>query len=744
LFEQRTAVFLMNLVQDVNILRPLVFMATRDFGFHSVMLVSSKFLERDLYGIWAAELQILAAESGAVVHTFESDFEALQALKGSGVIFSGSESSLPAHSTTHNVFRYAPPTFLKVTLQHGFECVGFRHSPAHDRAHGQMVSFGADIVCAWQPLELLRSMAQSQRAKTLVTGPTSVLQPFTGLFERSLDAPGIVCENLHSVRLNTTSELKNEFVSAFGEFCRLLARAGMEVVLRPHPGGQYVLKNKVPLPANAVINNSPMYRLDLRQFSYGISAPSSVLIDMLLADIPTAVWRDRDGGMNVDNYAGLTRVSSPQEWLDFSREASAHPESFVELQRHFLAEQQIPISPREVFHRFAEIFDSVRRSQLRCGTRAFSHDRFIFVANARLPTLEVCLERPLMPLINSGDLATELLTETELRARERDLESKEAVIAWLDNTLDRFAPDALIFSRYSGPFAREMLAWARRSRIPVVYQIDDDLLAVPKDLGPRKHAYHNASDRLDAVRTLLAGSDLVYASTERLRERLLGYFPESPIIAGAINCSGRIVRPPELSAASVVGYMASADHLPNLMMVLPAVERLLERHPQLSFELFGSIPVPERLQRFKARVRQVPPVLGYDGFIHELAKRRWDVGICPLTPTAFNLTKSNNKWVEYTSAGIAVVASANMIYDECCAGDCGILARTNDEWFAALERLVTDDLVRREMVARAQRKLEATYSIDKHREQILNVIALAKRTVARCDASQEGTVEEVA
>jgi hypothetical protein len=157
---------------------------------------------------------------------------------------------------------------------------------------------------------------------------------------------------------------------------------------------------------------------------------------------------------------------------------------------------------------------------------------------------------------------------------------------------------------------------------------------------------------------------------------------------------------------------------------------LLDDHPQLSFELFGSIPVPQELAQFGERVRHVPPVPDYERFLQRLAERRWEIGICPLTPTEFNLTKSNNKWIEYTSSGIATVASANMIYDECCAGGCGISAAGVDEWFSALDKLVRDDDERVAMVHRAQTKLEGEFGIVKHRDQILKIIESARRRVA--------------
>jgi len=248
-----TAAFLINLVQDVNILRPLVIMASRDFRMDCLLLVSTKFTGRDLFGIWRSELDELRAETGARIEYFADDWEAHRLLNGHGVIFAGSETHLPNHVTTHSVFLHAPPSYLRVTLQHGFECVGFRHSADHVRAHGPTASFGADLVCAWYGADYLLSMSPSQRSKLVVTGPTSVLQMPSGNVERSGTEPGLVCENLHSVRLSGAGDFKSEFVAAFDEFCGLLAADGRKVVLRPHPGGQYVLKNKMPLPANATM-----------------------------------------------------------------------------------------------------------------------------------------------------------------------------------------------------------------------------------------------------------------------------------------------------------------------------------------------------------------------------------------------------------------------------------------------------------------------------------------------------------
>jgi len=723
-----TAFFAVNLVQDVNILRPLIFMASRDFGMATKILVSNKFSGRDIFGIWRSELHQICEETGAALEYFSDDWEAHQQLVGTGLIFAASESHLPNHVTTHSLFRHAPAGFIRVTLQHGFECVGFRHSADHVRAHGATASFGADIVCSWYGADQLLSMAPSQKRKLLVTGPTSVLQMYSGPIERADNEPGLVCENLHSVRLNGAGDFKSEFVAAFDEFCRLLAEDGRDVVLRPHPGGQYVLKNKVQLPANALINNAPMYRTDLRKLAYGISAPSSVLVDMLLAGIPTAVWRDRQGDMDADNYAGLTTVSSPTEWFEFAKAASADPEPFLRLQQEFLDRQGLILDPAEVYARYADIFRMALRTDARPVAAEPERERILIVANGHVPTVQLSWDKPLASLVQRGVVTTELLTEELLRQQPDIVGDAEREGAWVNRHLERFNPSTIIFCRYSGPAYRPVLDWARRRKVPVIYHIDDDLLAIPPDIGERKHAHHNSPERLAAVRDLLTSSDIVYASTERLRLKLLEYFPDLRIVAGKVYCSGSALKPPSSEPARKVGYMASADHAHNLEMVLSAIEQLLDRNPDIQFELFGSIPVPSQLERFGERISTAPPIANYGDFLSGFAEYGWDVGICPLVPIEFNLMKANTKWVEYTSVGAAVVASRGTVYDECCADGCGILADGPDEWLGALEKLINDTEYRVAMVRRAQEKLEREYSLGRLRDQVLDVIAQAHST----------------
>ncbi len=721
------AVFLVNLLQDVNTLRPLMFMAARGFGFTTDLLVTRFFSKRDKTGAWRRELKEIAAAIGASMVEYTSELEALNHLQGrKGLLFAGSESNLSGHSPTHDLFRMAPPSFVTVTLQHGLECVGFLQNRDHDLAHGREVSFAADIVCAWCEEERLTALAPSQRGKLHVTGPSALLQQRPRV---ARGQKGIICENLHSVRLNIAGDFKADFVSTFQEFCAALAAEGGEVVLRPHPGGQYVLKNGVSLPDNVTLNNNPIYKVDLSAYAYGISAPSSILIDMILAGIPTAVWRDSGGVMDADNYQGLTEISSASDWLDFSREATIHPERFIEAQQRFIERQKMPLDPADVYRRYAALFAAAERrsSPVSSSARARERgERVMFVANAFLPTLQLSFIKPLAPLLATGAVTTTFVTEDQMSKTFGEKLRDSVVHGWLDEQLAAFNPSLIVFCRYSGPHAEYITAWARRRGIPTIYHIDDDLLSIPPDLGKAKHEYHNHPLRLAAVRHMLTHADLVYCSTPRLKKRLLESGASAPLMAGTIYASGTVISRAALQPVRKVGYMGFIDHVNDLKLILPAIVQFLRRNTDVVFELFGSLPLPPELAEFGKRIELTPKIMNYENFLIEFAKREWQIGLCPLVSTPFNLLKADTKWVEYTSVGAAVIASRGTVYDECCVDGCGLLAETTEEWLGALETLTKEPATRYAQVRRAQEKLLREYSSERLQEQVLDIFHRAR------------------
>ena len=168
--------------------------------------------------------------------------------------------------------------------------------------------------------------------------------------------------------------------------------------------------------------------------------------------------------------------------------------------------------------------------------------------------------------------------------------------------------------------------------------------------------------------------------------------------------------------------MGGRDHAADLALAVPAIRNVLERHPDVRFELFGAFELPQGLEGLDDRIVLIPPIPVYDDFLHAFARRNWDIGLCPLDGTRFNKVKADTKWVEYTAVGTAVVASAGTVYDACCADGCGVLARDTEEWIAALDLLITDAKACQEQVRRAQRKLVRDYNEPALLRQVVDII----------------------
>jgi hypothetical protein len=352
----KTIIFTINLVQDVNVVRGLVYLAARETDAQIGILVSQSFLKRDRQRIWQREVAAMAARTGATVHLFDSVNEAYAVLEGgAGVIFAASESNLSAHRETSEIFAVAPASYLRVTLQHGFECIGFIQSREHVISHGRNISFFADVVCSWFGPDSLTSLTASQRAKLYVTGPATLLQRPSLTADQSPAAGGLVCENLHSVRLRASGDHKTSFMNIFFDFCAEMAKRQETVTLRPHPGGQYVLKNNVALPSNVRVNAQPTSQINMANYRFGISAPSTIIFDMILAGVPVGLWRDPAGIMDASNFEGLTEISTLDDWLGFERDVRLRPTMITDRQTAFLRRLDMPLDPDEIYRRFARL-----------------------------------------------------------------------------------------------------------------------------------------------------------------------------------------------------------------------------------------------------------------------------------------------------------------------------------------------------------------------------------------------------
>lgn len=287
-----------------------------------------------------------------------------------------------------------------------------------------------------------------------------------------------------------------------------------------------------------------------------------------------------------------------------------------------------------------------------------------------------------------------------------------------------FRPDLVIMTRYGLPYGAEILDYFKEKKIPVIYHIDDNLLDIPPSLGVVIKKTHGASKVIEARRYLLENCDLIYASTQYLAQHLQDLFPQQKIFSGmyAPYMAEHLCKAEKPNKGhQTIGYMGSRGHQEDLEQVVPSLIRLLDDNPAVRFEVFGSIKMPVGLIRFGKRVKAHEVSADYIGFLKKLASLNWDIGLAPLADEKFNLCKAPTKFIEYTAAGIPVIASDILVYNRVAPQGCALLVR--GEWYAAINSLLKDPQLRVSMVKNARTYCANNFSEKRLQTQLITLIS---------------------
>jgi hypothetical protein len=343
------------------------------------------------------------------------------------------------------------------------------------------------------------------------------------------------------------------------------------------------------------------------------------------------------------------------------------------------------------------------------------------------PTLAIHLLRPLqgMPNIN-----IQMLTQEALAQIAKNAPPGIDGLSLAGMILNQVRPALVFSSRYNGAMAEEFLAASRKLGLPFVFHLDDNLMEVSADQGADKVAYYNDPRRLQALRAQMEQASVAYFSTEALRDRMLELGirvakPHVGPICAAVDLLPSMQFGSSAPTSFTFGYAASGGHNEDLKLALPGIVAALERHPQARFELIGSLEhSPAEFARFGERVLHERRFIPYDDYLRDLQRRNWVLGLTPLCDNPFTRMKTYTKWVEYTAAGLPVIASDHPIYRDCCADGAALLAKDAD-WATALPALLGDAPARAAMVAKARERVGRDYAVARLRAQLLEVFRLA-------------------
>lgn len=267
--------------------------------------------------------------------------------------------------------------------------------------------------------------------------------------------------------------------------------------------------------------------------------------------------------------------------------------------------------------------------------------------------------------------------------------------------------------------AAALLERAHHAGARLLYAIDDDLLLLP---GERKD-WSPTEGQLAAIEFFLRQADGVLVTTDPLREMASAYNAHVCVVPNLLDdrLIARVATPPPPLGPHpvVIGYMGTRTHDDDLRMVLPALEAVAARHPgDLVFEVVGgACEAATQAALADLGFRTLAPASGEDDYALFMLwfgrHARWDIGLAPLRETVFAEAKSDIKFLDYSALGAATLCSDVPAYAGTVRhGETGLrVENTVAAWEAALETLIAQPGLRRELAANAWRYLLAERTV---------------------------------
>ena len=276
----------------------------------------------------------------------------------------------------------------------------------------------------------------------------------------------------------------------------------------------------------------------------------------------------------------------------------------------------------------------------------------------------------------------------------------------VDTTLAAQA-DLVVITRFfpssaTADFIEQLLV----NPVPVVYDTDDLLT----DIDPENTFKSMGDDAAPYMLDVIRRAALVTVSNEELRREYAPISQRIEVLPNMLDDSlWSAATATTKNGPLIIGYAGGFTHSTDLKIVEEALQWIAQKYgDQVRFRFMGCATEAVQLLPGFEGIGGVP---GYDEFADILQQANFDIAIAPLRDTRFNRCKSNVKWLEYSACGFAGVYSDLPPYNACIEqGRTGLLVEnTTQKWFTAIDMLISNPDLRRNIAANARRKVLTEY-----------------------------------
>lgn len=263
--------------------------------------------------------------------------------------------------------------------------------------------------------------------------------------------------------------------------------------------------------------------------------------------------------------------------------------------------------------------------------------------------------------------------------------------------------DIAVFQRPLMRDVADLIELCHSVGVKTVVDMDDDFYKIPRENKAWKYVDPPQSPirNTDHLKRAIAAADMVTVTTPALARR---YAPHKAVVIPNYVPESWLRLPdrpwPDRPTLGWSGTMHTHPH--DLESTKGAVGRALADTKSRLHIVGDGEGVREALDIDNTTTMTVS---GWVPLLHYPVKMNdgMDVGIVPLSTSAFNQGKSSLKGLEMSALGIPFVASNTQPYVALNKFyELGLIARTPREWYDLTVRLLTDDALREDMGAQAR------------------------------------------
>jgi glycosyltransferase involved in cell wall biosynthesis len=251
----------------------------------------------------------------------------------------------------------------------------------------------------------------------------------------------------------------------------------------------------------------------------------------------------------------------------------------------------------------------------------------------------------------------------------------------------------------------------------VVFDFDDAIYAGHQNTENTKYPWLYKLKYGPQANETLALCAQVIAGNRTLAEHSLRFNEHVSTIPTVVDLEQYAYRPPSSGDGLLtIGWVGSRSTSPYLLAIEPALRRLSETYPgRIRFRLYGHPQRKLALPNFAS----LPFSLASE--VADL--RSIDIGIMPMPDNEWTRGKCAFKAIQYMALGIPTVASPVGMAAELVENDVsGLWARTPEEWFGALQRLVAEPQLRTRLAVEGRKTVAARYSLETWAPRLTEVL----------------------